>query len=157
MYKNRQVLLAIFAIILMACVCGDSSTWTPTPMPTRSDLLPAVGNWSAKTEFGGFRFAVRATGEIEEFYIFGTVNQCDVTNGQTWYYSSLMSALITNNAFSFTDERSKRSGSSTRSYLLQWQLDGTFAPDLQSATGTWEYAVDGVPMCGGNWIAKKDP
>jgi len=156
MYKNRQVLLAIFAIILMACVCSDSSTWTPTPMPTRSDLLPAVGNWSAKTEFGGFRFAVRATGEIEEFYIFGNVNQCNTTAKLTWSLSSGISVLITNNAFSFTDERSKRSGSSTRSYLRQWKLDGAFAPDLQSATGTWEYAVDDIPMCGGNWVAKKD-
>lgn len=156
MYKNRQIVLAIFALILMACVCSDSSTWTPTPMPTRSDILPAVGNWSATTEFGGFRFVVLDTGEIKEFYIFGNVNQCNISAALTWSFSSPVSVLITNNAFSFADERSKRSGSSTRSYLRQWQLDGTFAPDLQSATGTWEYAVDDMPMCGGNWMAKKD-
>jgi hypothetical protein len=156
MYKNKQVLLAIFAIIIMACVCGDSSTWTPTPMPTRSDLLPAVGNWVANTEFGGFRFVVRATGEIEEFYIFGAVNQCDTTAKLTWSFSSGRSALITDNAFSFTDEISKRYGSSTRIYRIRWQFDGTLASDLQSATGTWTYNVDGNPKCGGNWVAKKN-
>ena len=156
MYKDRQVLLVISTLILMACICGDSSTWTPTPMPTRSDLLPAVGNWSAKPEFGGFRFVVRATGEVKEFYIFGNVDQCDVTARLTWSFSSLSSALITNNAFSFTEESSKKSSSSPRRYPIQWQLDGTFAPDLQSATGTWEYIVDNIPACNGNWVAKKD-
>ena len=151
--KRFYLLLSLSMLFLISCLCGGMSSFipNPTPMPTRADILPAVGDWIAKVDFGEIKFTVEATGVISYWEFVLHTEPCG-TGLLNSSYASWLNSPIEDNSFSVTYQGTKKMGD--RQLRVEYKLEGTFSPDFKSASGTWAYSFN-YGKCNGTWQATK--
>lgn len=128
-------------LFLVSCLC-NSSSFVPTPLPTRTDILPAVGDWVAPVEWGQIKFTVRETGEISYWEFVHDTSPCTLKPGLRVYVPK----MIEGKSFSIKFLNAPSWGSNR----VDIHFEGTFADDFSSASGTWK-----IRECAGTWQAFK--
>lgn len=141
--KTKILLILLISAIILAC--GDN----PTTPETNSDgggntvVAPKSGTWAASTDFGGLEFVVSSDSKsiTEIKYTFsgwkGKNGSIKVSNSSGWEISDHKFEIKND-----LDPDPLRAES--------WTIKGTFVPNGNEASGTWEAVVSGATSSG-NW------